>query len=315
MPKPLPAPEDPPPALLAEWWAPFADFLVLERRYSPYTVRNYRRAFVVFCAWVRGSGLSERGFGGLGPRDLRDFVIESQRRWDRRTVHGHVSGLRAFFRFWQRAGRLQRSPLVGVPLPRLERRLPRFLTEAQMVRLLEGPQRLQREGSLDAFVAWRDRLAMELIYGGGLRISEAIALTHGQIDPDSGVARVVGKGRKERLCPLGRVALAVLAQGKREFALDLAPGSPVLVTSEGRRLDARSIQRSLKRYLALAELPADATPHTLRHSYATHLLNGGADLRLVQELLGHSQLATTQIYTHVSAARLRAVYDRAHPRA
>jgi integrase/recombinase XerC len=107
----------------------------------------------------------------------------------------------------------------------------------------------------------------------------------------------------------------VLAQGKREFALDLAPGSPVLVAHDGRRLDARSIQRSLKRYLALADLPADATPHTLRHSYATHLLNGGADLRLVQELLGHSQLATTQIYTHVSAARLRAVYDRAHPRA
>ena len=144
VPTPLPVPEDPTPALLAEWWEPFAYFLALERRYSPYTVRNYRRAFVVFCGWLRGSGLADRGFAGLGPRDLRDFVIESQRRWDRRTVHGHVSGLRAFFRFWQRAGRLARSPLVGVPLPRLERRLPRFLTEPQMVRLLEGPQRLRQ---------------------------------------------------------------------------------------------------------------------------------------------------------------------------
>lgn len=310
-----PVPDVPPPELVATWWSPFGDFLAHERRYSAHTVRNYRRAFDVLWTWMRGSGLPEGGFASLSTRNLRDFVIESQRRWDRRTVHGHVSGLRAFYRYWQREGRLVRNPLVGVPLPRLERRLPRFLTEQQMVRLLEGPRRLETEGQVDAFTAWRDRLAMELIYGGGLRVSEAVALNHGQIDPDSAVARVTGKGRKERLCPLGRVAQAVLEQGKRTFEFDRSPGAPVLVSATGRRLGVRAVQLLLKRYLALADLPADATPHTLRHSYATHLLNGGADLRLVQELLGHSQLATTQIYTHVSAARLREIYRRAHPRA
>jgi integrase/recombinase XerC len=131
----------------------------------------------------------------------------------------------------------------------------------------------------------------------------------------SGVARVRGKGGKERLCPLGRTAVAVLVRFRDEFARRSGPGDPVVSTPAGGRLNARAMQLLLKRYLALAGLPHDFTPHKLRHAYATHLLNAGADLRLVQELLGHAQLATTQIYTHVSVARLKDVYDRAHPRA
>jgi integrase/recombinase XerC len=142
-----------------------------------------------------------------------------------------------------------------------------------------------------------------------------VALDYGAIELDSGVARVLGKGNKERLCPLGSVALAVLKKFRAEFAIDRSPTGAVLVNPNGRRMSVDAVQIMLKRYLALAGLPMDLTPHKLRHSYATHLLNAGADLRLVQELLGHSQLATTQLYTHVSMARLREIYAKAHPRA
>lgn len=305
----------PPEPVLTRWWAPFAEFLEKERRYSTYTLRNYRQAFDDFYRWLSAAGLWERGFDKLGARDMRDFVIEAQKRFDRRTLHNHVSGLRAFFKYWLKRGEVARNPFVGVPLPKLEKRLPKFLTEAQMKALLTGPQRLLENEAIDAFTAWRDRLVMELLYGGGLRVSEVTALNYGQIDFTSGVARVLGKGKKERLCPLGRVAMAVLAKWKAEFARDCGPHAPVLVNAKHERMPVRQVQLMLKRYLALAGLPLDLTPHKLRHSYATHLLNAGADLRLVQELLGHVNLNTTQVYTHVSIARLRDVYAKAHPRA
>jgi integrase/recombinase XerC len=145
-------------------------------------------------------------------------------------------------------------------------------------------------------------------------VSELVDLNHGAIDLPAGVARVLGKGRKERLCPLGKVALEVLRKFRAEFAPEAAPGSPVLVNADGRRTRVPEVQAMLKRHLARAGLPLDLTPHKLRHSYATHLLNAGADLRLVQELLGHAQLATTQVYTHVSVARLKEIHAKAHPR-
>lgn len=310
-----PPPAEIPAEVLAEWWTPFEDFLAKERRYSVYTVRNYRQAFADFHHWLAAAGLWAPGLGTLGPREMRDFVIEAQRRFDRRTLHNHVSGLRTFFKFWMRRGRLQRNPAAGVPLPKLEKRLPKFLTEEQMKLLLSGPQRLLENESIAAPTAWRDRLAMELLYGGGLRVSELVGLNYGAVDFETGVARVLGKGRKERLCPLGRVALAVLVKFRDEFARRTAPASPVLANPNGHRMTVRAVQLMLKRYLALAGLPLDLTPHKLRHSYATHLLNAGADLRLVQELLGHAQLATTQVYTHISVARLKEIYAKAHPRA
>ena len=308
--KPPPA-EPLPPAVVAEWWTPFEDFLAKERRYSAYTVRNYRQAFEDFVRWRRGA----TDFPALGAREMRDFVIEAQRRFDRRTLHNHVSGLRTFFKYWMRHGKLTRNPLAGVPLPKLEKRLPKFLSEEQMKLLLGGPQRLLENESIGGDTACRDRLAMELLYGGGLRVSELTGLTYGAIDFENGVARVLGKGRKERLCPLGRVALAVLKEFRDEHAQRTTPASRVLVNRDGSPMTVRAVQLMLKRYLSLAGLPLDLTPHKLRHSYATHLLNAGADLRLVQELLGHAQLATTQVYTHVSVARLKEIYAKAHPRA
>jgi len=291
-----------PPAFDA-WWIPFESHLAHERRCSPYTVRNYRQAVEELYRWMEEAGRWKDGPGDLTIRDARDFIIETQRRMDRRT-------------YWQRKGRLGGSPFKALPLPKLEKRLPKFLTEEQMKLLLLGPGRLKENGGADAFTAMRDRLVLELIYGGGLRVSEAAGLNYGAIELEDGVARVKGKGNKERLCPLGRVAMAVLLRFRQEFAPADGVGDPVLVGGpSGQRIRVRAIQLLVKKYLALAGLPLDLSPHKLRHAYATHLLNAGADLRLVQELLGHAQLATTQVYTHVSVARLKDVYAKAHPRA
>jgi integrase/recombinase XerC len=316
MPKDVSKIQPPPPeAVIASWWTPFGDYLSRERRCSPYTVRNYRAAFDDFYRWLSASGLWGKGIGALGSREVRDFVIEAQRRYGKRTLHNHVSGLRALCRFWMTKGRLERNPFSGAPLPKLEKRLPQFLTEEQMKTLLASPGRLLESGGCNAFTACRDRLAMELLYGAGLRVSELVGLNHGAVDLGEGVARVMGKGQKERICPLGRVACAVLARFRDEFTPAAGPADPVLCNPDLSRMGVRAVQLMLKRHLSLSGLPLDLTPHKLRHSFATHLLNAGADLRIVQELLGHAQLVTTQVYTHVSIARLKDVYDKAHPRA
>ncbi|HEY1792592.1 MAG TPA: tyrosine recombinase XerC [Opitutaceae bacterium] len=316
MPRAEPRPAAPPPeAVTASWWAPFGDYLEKERRCSRYTVRNYRAAFEDLYRWLSASGLWEKGIGSLGSREVRDFVIEAQRRYGRRTLHNRVSGLRSLCRYWMLQGRLKRNPFSGAPLPKLEKRLPQFLTEDQASALLASPERLLQNGGCDAFTALRDRLAMELLYGAGLRVSELVALNYGHVDISEGTARVLGKGRKERLCPLGRTACAVLSAFRDKYAARDGPADPVLTDKGGARMSVRAVQLMLKRHLGLAGLPLDISPHKLRHSFATHLLNAGADLRVVQELLGHSQLATTQVYTHVSIARLRDVYNKAHPRA
>ncbi|MGH8017440.1 MAG: site-specific integrase, partial [Opitutaceae bacterium] len=207
-------------AVFAEWVAPFITHLAGERRVSPYTLRNYTHAIERFLAWMRtggGTG-SPRDLASIDTRDLRDFLIESQHRLSRRTVHNHMSALRAFFKFWVRRGALPRSPAIGLVLPKLEKTLPKFMTERQVRELLAMPARLLENEGADPFIAWRDRLAMELLYGAGLRVSELCALTYGQVDFDDGVARVTGKGNKVRACPLGRVATAVLVQWRDHFA-------------------------------------------------------------------------------------------------
>jgi integrase/recombinase XerC len=310
-----PAPAPLPPEVAAAWLDPFLAHLAKERRCSRYTVRNYRQAFEDFHRWAAAAGRWGGGPAGLTGRDLRDFVIEAQRRFGRRTLHNHVSGLRAFFRYWRREGRLNHDPLLGVPLPKLGRTLPKFLTESQAEHLLGSPARQLAAGEMDAFTAWRDRLALELLYGAGLRVSEVVGLDYGAVDLETGSARVLGKGRKERICPLGAVATAVLRKFRDDFAVRRGPADPVLVTPAHRRLTTGAVQLLMKRHLAHSGLPMDLSPHKLRHSFATHLLNAGADLRAVQELLGHASLATTQIYTHTSVARLKEIHARAHPRA
>jgi integrase/recombinase XerC len=310
-----PAPEPLPADIAGAWLQPFLDHLRKERRYSVYTARNYGQAFEDFFRWLRRNQRGEGGFDVLTARDVRDFVIEAQRRFDRRTLHNHVSGLRAFYRYWMQRGRLERNPFAGVPLPKLQKSLPKFLTEAQVAALLDGPLKLLQNKAVTVHDAWRDRLVLELLYGGGLRVSELVALNYGAIDFGDGSARVLGKGRKERICPLGATAMKVLRKFRDEFASGAGPGDPVLVSAPGKRMKVQTVQLLVKKYLALADLPMDLSPHKLRHSFATHLLNSGADLRTVQELLGHANLTTTQIYTHTSVAQLKEIYAKAHPRA
>lgn len=293
----------------------FAEHLAHERRVSPYTVRNYRAAVEAFVRELEAVGKWTGDFASVTPLQVRSYLIEAGRAKARRTLHNQVSGLRAFYLYLRQQGVVASNPFTGLTLPKLDKPLPKFLTETQMRELLNAPILLWKDGQLGEFEAFRDTLALELLYGGGLRVSELCTLNHGQVDLDQGVARVLGKGRKMRLCPLGPVAIQCLKTFVQRFGLEAAPNAAVICTRRGRRLEARQVQKSLKKHLAAANLPLDMTPHKLRHSFATHMLDQGADLRAVQELLGHANLSTTQIYTHVSIARLKEAHKQAHPRA
>jgi integrase/recombinase XerC len=282
---------------------------------SPNTVRNYSAAIGFLHQWCLANGVAVNQPSELAPAALRRFLIAHGRHRARRTLHNHFSGIRAFYRYLRLSGSVTSNPTTGLSLPKLDKPLPRFLSQVEMERLLSAPARLASAGKISRFVAVRDTLAMELLYGGGLRISELCNLNHSDIDAGTGAARVRGKGGKMRMCPLGRMALLAW-QAFRELTNDAGQDDgPVVKSVAGRRVTPGEIQRNLKSYLRAADLPLDVTPHTLRHSYATHLLDAGADLRAVQELLGHANLATTQIYTHVSLARLREAHKQAHPRA
>lgn len=297
------------------WLGRFIDHIALERRLSNYTVRNYRQAIADFFAWLRKRENWNGGLDDIGQLLVRDFVIESQRRLSRRTLHNHISALRTFYKYLLRQKAVKRNPFTGITLPKLQRSLPKFMTERQITALLSGPERLLENESIEPFEAARDMLTMELLYGGGLRVSELVSLNYGMIDVSSGVARIKGKGNKERLAPLGDAAMACLKHFRDNFTQASGYDDPVLVNKRFKRLRVREVQLMVKKYLALADLPMDMSPHKIRHSYATHLLNNGADLRLVQDLLGHASLSTTQIYTHVGIARLKEAHRHAHPRA
>lgn len=282
---------------------------------SPYTVRNYSRALKEFeqeICRLRGCPIVEPA--EVDKRTARSYVVDLQRRVKHRTLHGAVSALRGYFRWARKEGLVESNPWTSIALPKLERSLPVFLTEDQMCALLQAPLEELRTGSSEPFLSWRNRLILEILYGAGLRVSELVGLSYGDVEWSDGCVRVTGKGRKQRLCPIGPVALDIL----RYFHLNYAPArqhvDPVFCSADGTRLTTRQVQRILKQYLARAGLPLDLTPHKIRHSFATHMLNQEADLRLVQELLGHSSLSTTQIYTHVSIARLKEAHAKAHPR-
>jgi integrase/recombinase XerC len=301
----------------------FLQQLEQERAASPNTVRNYRQALLEFKATVPG-----RSWWELRPGDFKAYLYRLARaqKLGPGTVRLRFAALRTFYKQALREGKIQSNPVADLPLPKMPRRLPVFLNQEQVLALLDAPRLLwakeekrraaggkkKTRREAQNWQMLRDVAWLELFYSAGLRLSELAGLQRRSVDLRQGTVRVLGKGRKERLCPLGDPAVRAV-----DAYLEACPfeGEALFVSAHGRQLNGRTIQLAFKRYLAAAGLDAKLTPHKLRHSFATHLLDHGADLRSVQELLGHSQLTTTQIYTSVSVERLKRVYDRAHPRA
>jgi integrase/recombinase XerC len=294
----------------------FVAYLGDERRASPHTVSAYRRDLEQLAAFV-----DERRPGqALGPGDLdvlllRGFLGKLARTHSPASVSRKIAAVRAFLRYLQRRGEVAKNPAAELSLPKVRRPLPTFLNVDAAAEVMVAPADTSAEGL-------RDRAVLETLYGAGLRVSELAGLDLGDVElgsPDLGSVRVSGKGNKERVVPLGSVAVAAVArylERRTELsdpATGVIDGEALFVGQRGARLGVRQIQRLVHRYGALGAGRADLHPHALRHTFATHLLDGGADLRSIQKLLGHAGLSTTQRYTHVSVDHLMKVYDAAHP--
>jgi integrase/recombinase XerC len=320
-----PEPEAPDPEPVADPLVDrFRQHLETGRNASGYTVRNYLHALAEFSLWHQESAGRPPDWTVLRREDFRSYLRSLGRRsLGRSPIHLRFSALRTFYRFLHREEVIRETPLRNIALPKPDRRLPVFISADQMAALLEAPlQELARERAsgeepVDAAPFLRDAAVLETIYSSGLRISEVCGLRVADVNLSERALRVRGKGRKERQVPLGRPAVAALERFWTATGHTREGGSAVFPrnSSTPDPVTAGEIQRRLKRYLSAAGLDPALTPHKLRHSFATHLLDRGADLRSVQELLGHARLSSTEVYTHVSTERLRKAYNSAHPRA
>jgi integrase/recombinase XerC len=291
----------------------FLKYLRVERNASELTIKSYHEDFVALVEYLKELEGRTPSPAEVSTVDLRGYIAAlHEAGYAKTTIARRLASLRSFFRFGQREGWTKSNPAKPLRNPRKARALPHFLSSEDIGRLLSAPPSDEPPGL-------RDRAILEVLYAGGLRVSELAGLNDSDCDLPGGALRVRGKGRRERIAPIGSFAvravkhwLAVRRLSEREKK---GPDAPVFTNKFGRRLTTRSVGRLLEKYLKATGLDRRTTPHTLRHSFATHLLDRGADIRSVQELLGHKSLVTTQIYTHVSTAGLRAVYERAHPRA
>lgn len=306
-----------------EWLSRFFLHLAVDRGASTYTQRNYRQALVEFQRWHLDERKRAPVWDQLLRDDLRGYLrFLGRHNLGRAAIQLRFCALRTFYKFLIRRGLLATSPVKNLSLPKLGRRLPKFLTAKQMTDLLEAPLKVPINPKAPGRAATealcrRDVAILETIYSCGLRISELCGLQAQDIDSTSKSVRARGKGKKERMIPIGDTALEAIRaywQLLPEFPSGESPAF-LARSSAIRPVSPRDLQLRLKKYLAIAGLDPQLTPHKLRHSYATHLLDAGADLRSVQELLGHAHLVTTQVYTHVTTERLKKAYDQAHPRA
>lgn len=286
----------------------FLSWLDAERNSSPRTLTTYRASIEAFRRF-RPDG----EWGSLGVEVFRNWMLDLMKAGaSRATVRVRFSSLRALYSFLKMRGVVQKNVLLDVSLPKLERQLPRFMTTTQVESLVEAPLKNVRHKQAPEWSAARDAAIIELFYSTGMRLSELVGLNVKDVDPIGETARVLGKGARERVCPVGRFALEALSRYRHEARV---VEGPLFINKSRKRLSAHAVNLLIKNRLRQAGLPADLSPHKLRHSFATHLLDNGADLRSVQTLLGHASLSTTQIYTHVTVERLKAAYDAAHPRA
>jgi integrase/recombinase XerD len=302
---------------LVAWAGRYLDHLAVERGLSPHTLAAYRRDLSRYTRFLRGRGVDAPG--DVDPAAVRSFLAsvsastygENARPYAATSVARILSSVRSFHRFLLREGVTGRDPARDVSQPKRPRRLPRPLSVGDVARLLEAPDPSSAAGS-------RDRAILELLYGSGLRISELVGLDVDDVDLEGGAVRVLGKGGKERVIPLGRFARDAIAAYLTRWRPQVATASSrgaLFLNLRGGRITRQSCARALAGYVRIAAIDRPVSLHTLRHSFATHLLEGGADVRVVQELLGHASVATTQIYTLVTEEHLREVYYTSHPRA
>lgn len=288
----------------------FLKFMEVERSASPRTLENYRLAMASCRGW-RGEAFE--GWRELTADDFRRWLFEMMKAGlSKATIRLRFAAIRSFYKFLVHRRGLGKSPVAEVQLPKPEKKLPVVLTVAQIDELLALPLQVPLTKLTKPWMPLRDAAILELFYSCGLRISELRGLDVKDIDFLGENVRVMGKGSKERIVPIGGPALSALQRYQREAAVT---NGPIFLGKNRTRITQQAIDLLLKKYLKLSSIPFKVSPHKLRHSFATHMLDAGADLRSVQSLLGHASLSTTQIYTHVTKERLRDAYDQAHPRA
>ena len=287
----------------------FCDALWLEDGLARNTLDSYRRDLVQFGEWL--AARHGKSLLAAGHAELLAFLADRvQRRAKASTTGRGLSSLKRYYRFALRQGKIAVDPTLNIDAPKLPRGLPKSLNEQDVERLLAAPR-------VEAALGLRDRTMLETLYASGLRVTELVTLKMSQVSEDMGVVRVIGKGSKERLVPLGEEALVWIKRYLKEARPALLSGKvsdDLFVTGRGEAMTRQAFWHLIKRYAAQAGLDKQLSPHTLRHAFATHLLNHGADLRVVQLLLGHSDISTTQIYTHVARERLKQLHARHHPR-
>ncbi|MBN1164485.1 MAG: tyrosine recombinase XerC [Candidatus Krumholzibacteriota bacterium] len=300
-------------------------YLALERAVSEATLRAYEGDILQFNVYLRQEAVSPAEISSVDSIVIKSFLGRLSRDgYSARSIARKSAALKSFFNFCLKRGLIENDPTVGISTPKISRGLPVFAGKAVMERMMNLPP-------LNSVKGIRDRAVLELLYGTGIRLSEMVGCDIGHCDFENGVIRVLGKGDRERLLPLGGKAAESLklylqnrqgmpslaGENRKEYMAFFADrlAAPLFAGRGGKRISKRTVQRIVHKYLRLVASLSQMSPHVLRHTFATHLLDAGADLRAVQELLGHKNLATTQIYTHLTSKRLREVYDQAHPRA
>jgi tyrosine recombinase XerC len=291
--------------MLERYIQKFITYLKIEKNASPHTLTNYEIDLKEF-----NNSVKDKELGGITHVDVRLFLARlKEKNFSKRSVARKMACLRSFFRFLCREGYLKSSPAAGLQTPKLDKRLPFFLNANEVVKLIESPD-------LSDIYGLRDRAMLETLYSSGIRVSELVGLNRDGVDFIGGVIKVYGKGKKERLAPIGDRALRAIRNYLEKLEVQtLKDKKAVFINKSGRRISDRAVRRVVEKYIRKTSLNEKISPHSLRHSFATHLLDRGADLRSVQELLGHANLSTTQIYTHVTTERLKEVYEKVHPRA
>lgn len=285
--------------MASELISQFIKYLKTERNYSPHTLSNYQRDLKYLAELVDVKKVDRAA--------AREYLLAlEKRKFSRRSIARKLSSARSFFRFLSREKIIKQNPFENLLTPKLPKKLPNFLYPEEIKALFAAPELKKPKGL-------RDKAILELIYGTGVRVAEIIRTNLNDVDFDEGEIKVLGKGSKERIVLFGSYAKRALLNYIKEGRKSKVPA--LFVNQRGGRLTARSVERMIVYCAKKAGIAKKVTPHTLRHSFATHLLSGGADLRMVQELLGHVSLSTTQVYTHITKERLKEVYDSAHPRA